>query len=93
MTEKTSEACLPGYFFCKDTPRPPLRPSRSIAFGYDPRARQRNSQCAEAAALPREPRDVLSVFAVWPRDFQRLSPPTDFQNDSARARQASRSAR
>ena len=64
MTEKTSEACLPGYFSGRDAARQPLRPSRSIAFGYDPRTLQRKSQCAEAAALPREPRDVLSVFAV-----------------------------
>ena len=51
MTEKTSEADLAGYFFGRTPPERRFDPAVAIAFGYDPRARQRNSQCAEGRGM------------------------------------------
>ena len=61
------------------------------AFGGDPRARPRNSQCYESHGMPG--RMMCPHAAALEHEAQTSAPPMAFQNDSARARQASRSAR
>ncbi len=73
MTEKTSEARLTGYFFGRDAARRRFDPAVAIAFGYDPRARQRNSQCAEGRGMSGEPRDVPVMPSRFDREIFNVS--------------------
>ena len=91
MTELPSKAYRAGYSSAGTPPERRFDLAVAIAFEYHPRARQRTSQCSEdhsTAGLMMCPHAV-----ALEHEAQTSAPPMAFQNDSARARQASRSAR
>jgi hypothetical protein len=84
MTELPSKAYRAGYSSAGTPPERRFDLAVAIAFDYHPRARQGHGMpglmmCPYAVALEHE--------------AQTSAPPMASQNDSARARQASRSAR
>jgi hypothetical protein len=91
MTEIPSEAYLAGYFFGRDAARAPLRPSRSNRLRIPSPREAADSQCSEGHCMHGL---MMCPHAVaLEQEAQTSAPPMAFHNDSARARQASRSAR